>query len=62
MQIATAVVDALSDNQAVDTVQPMKLGLWIYMRMTQDRELLVSGGITILGKHIPLCSEFRPQR
>ncbi len=29
--------------------------------MIQDRELLVSGGITILGKHIPLHSEFRPQ-
>ena len=39
MQIATAVVVALNDDaQAVDAVQPMKSGWWIYLCMNADRE------------------------
>ena len=58
MQIATEVVAALDNNaQAVDAVQPMKSGWWIYF-MNADRERLVSQGITVAGKHISLRSEF----
>ncbi len=59
MQIATAVIAALDDDaQAVDAVQPMKSGWWIYLYMNADRERLVSQGITVERKHIPLRSEF----
>ena len=58
MQIATAVVETLDEAQAVDEVQPMK---WIYLQTALVREHLVSSGITLGGKHIPLQSEFRPQ-
>ncbi len=34
MQIACAVVDALNDSSAVDAVQPMKSGWWIYVQTT----------------------------
>ena len=61
MQIVTAVVETLDDVQAVDAVQPMKSGWWIYLQTALDREHLVSGGITLGRKHIPLQSEFRPQ-
>ena len=59
MQIATAVVAALDDDaQAVDAVQPMKSGWWIYLRTNANRERLVNQGITVTGKYIPLRSEF----
>ncbi len=62
MQVATAVVDALNDPGALDTVQPMKSGWWIYLRTTEDRDRLVANGVNIAGKHIPLRSEFRTAR
>ena len=31
MQIATAVADTLGDDMAVDAVQPMRTGWWIYL-------------------------------
>ena len=31
MQIATVVADALGDDMAVDAVQPMRIGWWIYL-------------------------------
>ncbi len=61
MQIVTAVVETLDDAQAVDAVQPMRSGWWIYLQTAFDREQLVSSGITLGGKHIPLRFEFRPQ-
>ena len=57
MQIACSVVEALNDNVAVDVVQPMKTGWWIYVRTQADRERLVAQGLTIAGKHIQLRSE-----
>ncbi len=37
IQIATSVVDSLGDPSAVDTVQPMKTGWWIYLCTQLDR-------------------------
>ncbi len=62
MQIACAVVDALNDSSAVDAVQPMKSGWWIYVQTTADRERLVAQGITVAGKHVPLRSELVTSR
>ncbi len=62
MQIANAVVDALNDSLAVDAVQPMKSGWWIYVQTTADQERLVAQGITVAGKHVPLRSELVTSR
>ncbi len=54
IQVATAVVQALHDNTAVDAVQLMRNGWWIYMKTNADCNKLVTSGITIVGKHIQL--------
>ncbi len=36
MQIATAISDSLSDDCAVDAVQPIHIGWWIYLRTQAD--------------------------
>ena len=58
MQIACAVVEALNDSTAVDAVQLMKLGWWIYVQTNADQERLIVQGITVASKHVPLQSEF----
>ncbi len=58
LQIATAVADALGDDIAVDAVQPMRTGWWIYLQMQADRARLVAQGLTLGGRHIPLHSKF----
>ena len=62
MQIAYAVVEALNDPQAVDAIQPMKCGWWIYVQTNADHERLVIQGLMVTGKHIPLRSEFHTVR
>ncbi len=42
MQIACSVVEALNDMAAVDAVQPMKTGWWIYLHMQADHDRLVA--------------------
>ncbi len=57
MQVATAVVQALQDNTAVDAVQLMRNEWWIYVKTNADHDKLVTSSITIAGKHIQLQSE-----
>ncbi len=58
MQVATAVTQSVGDDIAVDAVQPMRTGWWIYLRTHADCAHLITQGITLAGKHIPLRSEF----
>ena len=55
-------MDALNDSTAVDVVQPMKSGWWIYVQTTADCERLVAQGIIMAGKHVPLRSELVTSR
>ncbi len=59
MQVATAIAQSLGDDTAVDVVQPMRTGWWLYLCTHADRARLVAQGINLVGKHIPLHSEFR---
>ncbi len=54
--VAAVVANAVS-GAALDAVQPMHSGWYIYMRTMADRECLVQGGITIAGRHVTLHSE-----
>ena len=54
MQVATAVVDTLGEACTIDAVQPMRSGWWIYLQTTMDRDRLVTQGLNIAGKHMPL--------
>ncbi len=56
MQVATAVVQSLGDDMAVDAVQPVRTGWWIYLCTHTDHAHLVAQGITLAGKYIPLRS------
>lgn len=58
LQIATAILMSLGDDMAVDAVQLMRTGWWIYLRTHADRARLVAQGLTLAGKHIMLRSEF----
>ena len=57
MQIACSIVEALNDTAAIDAVQPMKTGWWIYLHMQADQDRLVAQGMSVAGKHIQLRSE-----
>ncbi len=59
MQIATSVVQALQDPTSVDAVQPMRTGWCIYVHTQADRNRLVKRGLTVAGKFVTLCSEYR---
>ncbi len=54
--VAAAVANVVS-GAALDAVQLMRNGWYIYMRMMVDCEYLVQGGITIVGRHMTLHSE-----
>ena len=58
IQVATAVAQSVGNDTAVDAVQPMRIGWWIYLRTHADHAHLVVQGITLAGKYIPLRSEF----
>ena len=58
IQVATTVAQSVGDDMAVDAVQLMRMGWWIYLRTYTDCTHLVVQGITLAGKHIPLRSEF----
>ncbi len=45
IQIATAVSDLLGDDCAVDAVQPMRTGWWIYLWTQADCARLVTQGL-----------------
>ncbi len=49
MCMASAVVQALKDDTAIDAVQPMRNGWLIYVCTMADHAHLVSTGITIAG-------------
>ncbi len=59
MQVATAITQSLGDEMAIDAVQPMRMGWWLYLCTHADRACLVVQGIILVGKHITLQSEFR---
>ena len=59
MQIATAVMQSLGNALAVDAVQPMQTGWWVYLKTQADRVCLIEKGISLNGKHIPLHSVVR---
>ncbi len=60
IQIVTAVVQALKDEIAVNIIQPMKTGWWIYLKTQSDHQKLVSLGMTVAGKYVQLCTELNP--
>ena len=61
IQIATAVVQALKDETAVNTIQPMHSGWWIYLKTEMDHQRLVNVGMTIAGRYVQLRMEMRPR-
>ena len=54
MCVASAVVQALKDDIAIDAVQPMRNGWLIYIHTMADRSHLVSTGITLADWCMPL--------
>ncbi len=61
MQIATAVLKAVANSTALDAIQPMKQGWYVYMKTNADHECLVQKGVTIAGRFITLQSDYRPE-
>ncbi len=57
MCVASTVVQALKDDTALDAIQPMRYGWLIYIHTIADCEKLVSLGITLAGRYIPLRPE-----
>ena len=57
--VASAVVQALKNDTAINAVQPMRNGWLIYVCTMADRSCLVSTGITLAGQYVPLQSEER---
>ncbi len=62
IQVATAVVQSLKDDTAIDAVQLMCNGWCIYVHTHADQTALVNLGITLVGKYIPLKSVFHPKK
>ena len=62
MCVASAIVQALKDDTALDAIQPMRYGWLIYIHTITDCEKLVSSGITLAGRYIPLRSELCSNR
>ena len=54
--VAAAVANAMTGS-ALDVVQPMCNGWYIYMQTMADHELLVQNDINIVGRHVMLRSE-----
>ncbi len=54
MQIATTVLKAVANSTALDTIQPMKQGWYMYIKTNADHECLVQKGVTIAGRFITL--------
>ncbi len=61
VQIATAFIQAVGQENKLDAVQPMKAGWYIYMHTLKDRATLVEKGITLAGRYILLQSETCPE-
>ncbi len=59
IQIATSVCQALSNPTVVDAIQPMQTGWSIYLHTQVDRQTLVNKGLTVAGKYVALCSEYK---
>ncbi len=57
MCVASAIVQALKDNTALDAIQLMRYGWLIYIHIITDHKKLVSLGIILAGRYIPLRSE-----
>ncbi len=60
VQIAESVIRAVGREDALDAVQLMKTGWYIYTRTALDHSDLVRKGLTVAGNHIVLCSEAGP--
>ena len=61
MQIATGVLKAVANSTALDAVQPMNQGWYVYMKTNTDHKCLVQKGVTIAGRFITLQSDHRPE-
>ncbi len=60
IQIVVAVAQTVENEHAVDTVQLMKTGWWIYLQTSFDHIKLVESGITLNGQHVSLRVDPRP--
>ena len=58
-QVASAVANVVG-GLALDAVQPMHTGWYIYMCTQVDRDALIEKGVVVAGCHVHLHSELNP--